>query len=315
MKTKFLKFLGIIKNAIVLKNDDEARFRLNNGLKMTIIPFFSLILTCVFFYILLKMDLIFFEANGFSGTDAYKETYYDFILSKLLWIIPFIIIFFVCVFITGIYISELLLRPFRVIADYCEGVLNDEKGSYDPDFFTDLKLLTSCSEWFFNFMETATLNDDLRPQAIPSKFTKIHGPIFETGFFIQYSMFILITSICAALAIFMIAVDLHNQIVDLAYATLQSKKEIQYFFNHQKSLFEGILYFFLFFHIIAYIAFAFHLYALVSAPAFAIFATMRAFAKGNYSSRVHLVGYSFIRPHARTFNKYLDNMSKQLIKK
>jgi hypothetical protein len=65
---------------------------------------------------------------------------------------------------------------------------------------------------------------------------------------------------------------------------------------------------------IFYIALGFHLYEKVSGAAFGIFSTMRSFMKGNRFSRVHLVGYAYIRDYTRKFNKYLDYMQNNFDK-
>lgn len=314
MVTNIINFFKIIKSTFLLKKNDEARFRIENGFKMAIIPITTLLIATVFLNFILEMNLIFFEANGYSGTALYREAYYDFILTKLVWIIPGVLIFFVTVFIMGIYISEILLRPFKTISIYCERFLDDSNRelSYNPDFFSDLKLLTSFSEWFFNYIENIDRNkQELTPQKIPDKFTRVHGPIFEMNFFIHYFLFILITSICAAWGIKLIVVDLNEQIIALAYGVLESKAEVEYFLTHQMDLFESTLYVVLFFHILSYIGLAFHLYSRISVPAFAFFSTMRAFSKGSTQNRVHLLGYSFLRPFARNFNRYLDQISKK----
>ena len=60
----------------------------------------------------------------------------------------------------------------------------------------------------------------------------------------------------------------------------------------------------------SYLTLAFHLYGKVSGAVFAFFSTMRSFMKGNRKARVHLIGYAQIRPHGRSFNKYLDYIER-----
>ena len=69
------------------------------------------------------------------------------------------------------------------------------------------------------------------------------------------------------------------------------------------------------FNIFTYLIFFYYLYGKVSIPAFGIFATMRSFISGRYASRVHLIGYPYIRNYTRTLNKYLDDLEKNYITK
>jgi len=311
MKSPFMsKLLSYLKG---VSRDEEVIFRLKTTLKMTLIPIASGCIMAGFLYVLLEMNLYFFEANGYQGWQSFKEVYYEFIIGSTLKLVPYIAGFIAVVAITGIYVSDLLLRPFRIIGDYCEKVVNGEDTSYDPDFFTDLKLLTTFSELFFlNIHNTRKAKRSLEPMDIPTKYTRIHQPVSETAFFLQYFLYILIVSICAYMALYIATVDMHQGIINLAGESLKSSKMMTYFFNRQTEVLQDVLQVVMFGHILMYVALARHLYYKVCGPAFGIFATMRAFLKGNYSSRVHLIGYYYLRTHCRKLNRYLDLMQKEL---
>ena len=312
-----MKFLNILKNVFsykTLQNDEEVRFRLVNGLKISAIPVFTYCVLIIFLWIFLSMDLVFFKSNGYDNFDRFNEVFSDFIVSKILEFSLFFIGLFSFNLIFGIYISELLLRPFRVIGDYCESFIADRSASYDPDFFSDLKLLTRFSEWFFNTIYIADQNGMLKPIEVPQKFTKIHKPVFETGFFLQFAFLILATSIVSGLLFYEVISGVHEQVVQMAFEILPNKYEIQYFLLYQSSVLSNITIGTLVVQIFAYFLMALNLYKKVSTPAFGIFATMRSFIKGRYDSRVHLIGYSYLRPQCRKLNKYLSEMQKSLHK-
>ncbi len=260
------------------------------------------------------MDLVFFKSNGYANFEQFNEVFYDFIVSKLLEFSLVFIGLVSCTLLFGIYISELLLRPFRVIGDYCENFLEDRTASYDPDFFSDLKLLTRFSEWFFNTIYIADQNGVLKPIEVPQKFTRIHKPVFETGFFLQFSFLILATSIVSGILFYEVISGVHEQVVQMAFDILPNKYEIQYFLLYQSSVLSSIIVGTLIMQVFAYMLMAMNLYRKVSTPAFGIFATMRSFIKGRYDSRVHLIGYSYLRPQCRKLNKYLAEMQKSLHK-
>ena len=296
-------------------HDEESKFRLLTSLKMTSITIITFLMLAGLVSLLLKIDVYFFKANELTGIQNFEETFYEFMFNKLSSSLPYVAGLLVFINITAIYISDILLRPFRVIGDYCERKVNGEEGSYDPDFFTDLKLLTRFSEFFFNLIETAQKDGVIKPKEIPRKYTRIHQPVFETTFFLHYSLFILISFFAVFASAYAFAIDLNEQIIMLANQTLPQNPEVIYFLKHQGSIIEGILYFVLFSHMVMYSFLTTHLYFKVSAPAFGIFATMRSFLKGNYSSRVHLIGFYYLRPQCRKLNKYLDKIEKDLVKK
>ena len=230
-----------------------------------------------------------------SKMSELKAAYFEFIFVGLLDFLPYFCGFLILNYFIGSYIGGLLLRPFTLIASYCEAELNGEKGNYNQDFFSDLKILTTFSDYFFNTLQSAKLNGTLKKIAVPDKYTRIHKPVFEYGFFLQYLSLILISSICAAFALFFITTNMHAKIVQLSIETLSVGADKNYFFMQQKEILETLVLIVLAFHVVLYVILAFNLYSKVSTPAFAIFATMRSFLKGSYSNRVHLLGYNFIK--------------------
>lgn len=314
VSTVKLKELMVGKWRKLWKND-EAKFRIFTSLKMTLIPLFCFLLTASFFAILLHINLIFFKANEFRGISSFEEVYFDFLSTSLMDLVPYIALLFIFVNITGIYVSDILLRPFRIIGDYCEKRNNGEEASYNPDFFTDLKLLSQFSEFFFSYMETAELNKELHEVAVPKKYTRIHQPVFETTFFLHYLLYIFASILVVSIALYAFANGLYDNLILLAEQTLPNNPKINVFLSEQKAVIDLIIWFGLSVSTILYLFLASHLYYSVAAPAFAVFATMKSFLKGNYEQRVHLIGFPALRPQTRKLNKYLDWINKNLVKK
>ncbi len=296
-----------------MKSDEEIRFRLFNALKITSIPIITFVILSVLLSLFIKMDIVFFKAHGYANFEQFNEVFVDYILSQLLEYCAIITAFFFATLCFGIYLSELLLRPFKVIGDYCEAYVEGKKTSYDPDFFSDLKLLTRFSEWFFNTVDISLQNGKLNPIEVPDKFTRIHKPVFETGFFIQFSLLVLMSSICTAVLFYEIIGGVHQQVVKMAIEILPNNHEIQYFLLNQTTILNDILIGGLILHAVCYFLMGINLYQKVSAPAFGIFATMRSFIKGRYDSRVHLIGFYYLRPQCRKLNKYLAEIQKSVV--
>ncbi len=291
--------------------DEEVLFRLTTTLKISLIPFLTLAILGVFLHTVLQLNLMYFKANGFGRVLDLQDAYYDYILSTFLDMLPFIAGIFVAIVFMGLYLSHMLLRPFRNIGNYCEKVLNNQEAIYNPDFITDLTLLTGFSEYFFNIMENALKSKHLDPMAIPMKFGRIHKPVFEKSFFLQYSVFLLITSIALATAIYAVTTDIYGHMVKLSITTLKQNQSMAFFLKEQEKIISDVALGVMTSHVILYAALAFHLYQKVSIPAFGVFATMRSFMKGNYNSRIHLIGHNYLRHQGRLLNKYLDMLERE----
>jgi hypothetical protein len=297
-------------------SDDEVKFRLITTTELALIPVLTIAILMMNLSIVLRLDFAYFEAHGLPQTGEFKDVFYDYILSNAVDILPYIGAFFIALIFMGLYLSKMLLRPFKVIGDYCENWVNGKKATYDPDFFSDLKLLTGFSEYFFTSVERADKEQGLKPQNIPQRYTRIHKPIFEYSFFIQNLLFILMTSICVAIAVNSLAVSVHDHLIILVEKNLRKSEIVNHFFlGKHEEIWRDITVMVVLFHIFANLLFAAHLYRKVAIPAFGIFATFRSFLKGNYKTRVHLIGHYYVREQSRKINKYLDTIEKKLVEK
>lgn len=295
--------------------DEEVKFRLLTTLKIFAIPLLSFIASTLVISTMTNVNLLFFKVNGYDKFPFFQNLYYEFITKKIFDILPFVGIFLIAVLFTGLYVSSLITRPFKLIGDYCEGFCNGQKVSYDPGFFTDLKLLSRFSEWFFSSIDIFYKNGQKLKMDVPRKFTKIHKPVFENSFFLHYSIFLVFISISSSVLGYVMSLEVYYDVVDLAYRTLRPSAPVTAFLNEQAELFESLQIMVVFFNGFLSIALMFDLYSKVAGASFGFFATMRSFIKGSYDSRVHLVGYYYIRPHSRKLNKYLDKVQKDFAEK
>lgn len=316
---KFIKSLLLdVKNVFNFKKafkDEEVKFRLVTTLKIFAIPLLSMIASYFIITTMLNVNLLFFKVNGYDKFPQFQTLYYEFITKKIFDILPVIGLFLIAVLFSGLYVSYLLIRPFKIIGDYCEGFCNGLKVSYDPGFFTDLKLLSRFSEWFFSSIDIFYKNGQKLVMDVPRKFTRIHKPVFENNFFLQYSIFLVIISTSSSIFTYALSIEIYSDVVDLAYRTLNPSASVSVFLNEQANLFESIQVIVICINAIMSMALILDLYSKVAGASFGFFATMRSFIKGNYDSRVHLVGYYYIRPHSRKLNKYLDKVQKDFKEK
>lgn len=293
--------------------DDQAWFRLLTSLKVTSITLFSFLSLVAFVWLILALDLIFFRTKGYPGYTQFTEVFFESVVQTSFSILPHVFGMIIIIIFLGLYVGHLLVRPFRVIGDYCEKRTRGEVVSYDPDFFSDLKLLTNFSEYFFTKMEEVRSNGEgFKGVKVPLKFTRIHRPVFEKSFFIQFSLIIMVISIGTGIYLYAMMTGVYDDLMELSVKVMPQSYEVSYFLTEQAAVWDMLVIIVLSIHIVLYFMLAFHLYSRVSVPAFGFFATMRSVMKGKVSTRVHLIGYNYIRPHSRKFNKYLDQIEAEI---
>ncbi len=306
-----------LKTAITNRyNDEEFTFKISTGFKFVFITLSFTLSVLLFTYLFLKINLVYFVAHGYPGAADFQEAFVDFVYASLVDEVPILLGVMIFIFALGFYLSSIMIRPFKEISRYCEDRINNKKFYYSPDYFSDLKLLTSFSVFFFSRIDEADSRGKLEKIEIPQDYMGIHKPVFETNFFFNYLFIIAIFGLLASVGIFIINNQLREQIFILSQkfltGHLNTDKGVHYFLEEQFSASDIAVYFFIILHMLMYCLFGIHLYHKVSGPAFAVFATMRSFLKGNYHNRVHLIGHYYLRNDCRKINKYLEHVQKKL---
>jgi hypothetical protein len=291
---------------------EKSRFHLYTSLKLVGVYFF-----CVgIFYFLLKsildINLSFFTANGFPDGKQLIDSYYEFILKDIWEHVLYISGFAVALFFIGNYISDLLLRPFNAISQYCEKYLENGKSEFIPDQFSDLKTLTLFSEHFFHYMEMSDKENRFLDAIVPEHYTKIRRPVWEKVFFLHFM--IMCGGICLATIFFLsiLCLGVHENMVELAVRHLRDDPSVKTFLSAQSDMLTRLLRGAAVTSLTLFFGLGLHLYSGISTAAFGFFATFRAYMRGNHTSRIHLIGHNFLRIQGRTVNKYLDQMVKKL---
>jgi len=286
----------------------HSRFHLIVGLKVLAIALFSTLFVLFVYWTFLANNYLFFQANGYERIENLKEAFYDYIFSETLSFLPFLALFYISLFFVGSYLGSLLLRPFKKIAQHCHSIETDQfEVSYKSDLFSELKLLTNFSELFFYYVNQVKAKKILGPSVVPPIYSQIRGPVFEKQFFFHFLLITIIICVGVSTFIFNIALILREKLILLGADTLLDRDgSVSRYLVSQGDLFETTLWISIGIEGLLYLWLAINLYSSVSMPAFGIFATMRTFMKGNFSARIHLIGFAHLREYTKEINSFLD---------
>lgn len=296
----------IIKNYRLLFKQEDSRFILMTGLKITSISLVTFGVSFYFLLQILKLNFIFFEARGYPKLDMLEQAWYEFVIGESLENLVYIFFFHIFLFFIGVYVGHVILRPFRTLGEYCEKAIERPNTVYRVDDFSTYRLLTHFSAFFFEYLRESRKRGVVLSNSIPPQYQRIHKPVFDKVFVFHFFFLLLIVSMSSTVFMIEMIGSIYSNMIELAITNLKNDPSVGEFFTKQKFIYEHIVGLGIGLSSILYIFLGFHLYSSVSGAAFGIFATMRSFMKGNYFSRVHLIGYSYIREHTRHLNKYLD---------
>ncbi len=309
-----LKFKPIQELKNVFKTEDS-RFLLFTGLKVSGISFVINIVVYTYLFQVMRLNYAFFKSQGnIVGLDD-ESIFYNYLLTEAAGNLTMFLVFHVILFFLGAYVGWLILRPFRIIGEYCEEVIENPNAVYKVDEFSTYKLLTRFSEFFFEYLRETRRKGEIFTNSIPPQFSRIHKPVADRIFMLHFGLLLIIVAISSHVFIIENADSIHEAMVELATKILKDQNSANRFFSNQHFIMEDLTTFTIMLFTVSYLALGFHLYEKVSGAAFGIFSTMRAFMKGNYFSRVHLVGYAYIRGYTRKLNKYLDYIQNNFEKR
>lgn len=295
--------------------DEHAKFRLTIGLQFAAIPFVAILLSILLNYIVLKVTTSVLSSFSSDRSFIAQDLLFLFAQNSLVEIIPWIILSTLILIIIGIFLANTMIRPFRIIGDYCQRQVEDKKCSYNPEFIAELKLLSLFSEWFFHTISVLKETGQLKKIEVPGKYKRIHKPVFESNFFIHNFLIIIITTLITAILIHTGNAKLFDGVVDVIKEIYPHERHARAYVASISEVVNIISNLVIGLNVLIYFIFSFYLYSKVSVPAFGVFATMRSFISGRYSARVHLIGYAYIRNYTRSLNKYLDHVEKEFASK
>jgi len=309
--------IAIKKNfSFILKTfkQEDVRFRLVTMLKLTLLSIFPFILVIFLLSLFYKFNILYFNSINEGSAQILDSTLIDFLVNRISNFFLPLSIFICCLMIVSLYVADLMLRPFNTISEYCQKKMNgDNDVGFDPFFYADLKLINTFGDLFFHHIDDCEEKGQLSPYKVPKKFLQIHKPVIENGFFIHFGFWIMISSIVTLVLLNILSTELHNALIEYSMEILKKTNATQSeFLIGQREIYNSIVWGILVSYFCACLVMVGHLYNQVSKPAFAYFSTMRSFLKGKHNTRVHMLGYYYIRDHSRIFNKYLDFLCREL---
>jgi hypothetical protein len=283
------------------------------GLKVCGISVFISGIIYYFLFQVMRLNYAFFKAHGFPEFSE-DSPFFDYVSQEALANLPIFFFFHITLFFIGVYVGWLIIRPFRIMGEYSEKVIENSQAVYKIDDFTTYKLLTRFSEFFFEYLRECRRKGEVLSNSVPPQYAKVHRPALDKVFMLHFGLLLIVISISSSVFIIENATGIYESMIELAEKTLPDYRATNKYFAEQRFILDELIYLIITLTFLGYIMLGLHLYTKVSGAAFGIFSTMRAFMKGNFSSRVHLIGYAHIRDNTRKLNKYLDYIQKNFSK-
>ena len=294
---------------------EEASFRLNTSIEIIFIYFLTIIINFTLLVIILDVYESFFNVSGLADSGNLESVYYQYLFKNVGSHILILVGIGVFLFLMGGFIAKIILRPFNDLGEYCENAIGKRGAQYTPSAFSELRFLTNFTSYFFQYIDLSRKEGRFLDVILPEQYIAVHKPKFEYHFFLHFMLFFLI--ICSAVSVsqYFLFMDINLEMIDLFTEHLDLRKNAVglRFMERNSDIFIRLLFISSIVSVFLFGILALRLYNKVRQASFGVFATFRAFLRGKYHSRIHLIGHNFIRVDCRLMNKFLDTVEKELV--
>jgi hypothetical protein len=302
-----------------LFSSEYSKFQLTNGLTFVAIYLFVLTVIIYNLYVIVDFNSAYVFAlsrgKGLSGFDeAFRDAFFDYMVGNSIYFVAPILGVLVGLFFLGVYISNVLVRPFRFVSLHCESVLKNPHAEFEPDWLSGYRLFTRFAELFFSqFGLKKIANGAPNDIYLPKYYARIHRPVTDWIFVTHFSLVTIIMTFISCFSIIRLNDALYEAILNftISYANISASGTVE-LLQYQNKLLYSMYMPVLVISVIMNFFLAFFMYSKVSGAAFGVFSTMRSFLKGNHSARIHLIGYNVLRDYTRNINKYFEYLEAKL---
>ncbi len=311
---KFLKqFYSNNKGKIFTGQD--SRFQLLTCLQIAFIPLMAFSFTGFILWIFLNMIHIFFESNGLLVHQDLREAFLDAIFQETSYILPYTAIFIVALFFLGFYISNLLLRPFKLISDYALRSCATLNTTFTANTMTEFKLPINFGIKFFQYLNQSRKMKKISSGIIEDQYMKINKPIFDPVFFVHYFLLLGLACAISIWGLYLFTFDMHERIVELSISLLKNHSHsLIHFLKKQEETLDTVIKISGLILISSYVLLGKIIVKKVNGVSFNFFKTMREFMLGNFKARVHLRKDDPGQSYAQSINELLDHIINEEIK-
>jgi hypothetical protein len=260
-------------------------------------------LNSIYVYTLTKSRLGTIESTAFS------ESFFDYLMGdNVATLIPLGLVL-IGLFFVGIYVSNLLVRPLRQVASFCDESVKDVKKEYEPDYINIYRYFSGFCEFFFVSLSLPKREETKKGVHIARYYHKINGPMNDWLFIVYFTLLMILVSGISCYTVVVFNDSLYQSLIKFVidYAQIDSSMSLQ-LLQYQSKLLYSLYLPVMVLSIILNFILATYMYSKVSGASYSVFSTMRAFIKGNHGVRVSLSGFNVVKSYTRAINKYLDHV-------
>ena len=270
-----------------LFSSQDSKYFLVTAAKITAIPLFFFCLFGYSIWNLMELNFNFFVAHDFHSGDGFKESFYDAIFGDISYYIPVFTVAFGCIYLIGLVVAWLALRPFGHIQKHISMLYDDPDRELEVKGLNKNKLLYQAARIFFKYIQMLEASGKAPAVKLPPKLENLNQPVRDKVFLFQYAIVTTILCFLTSALLFAFSSEFYNQIVDNSNALLEAEKTVSIFISQEIVLLEKIRAFTILGMVIGYIAISFNIIKSVDGVSYGFSRDMLKIVTGQHAVKLH----------------------------
>lgn len=270
-------------------NSQDSKFYIKTALKMAFVPLIALVFVLHSLWIVMELNYRFFITQGLDNSEAFREVFFDMVLIEasenalhLLGIVPM-------VFLLGLVVAHLALRPFQKIKDECQNILENGELTFEVQGAEKWRPLSIAAKLLFDYLYVINNRiEDAQLEVPKSLRQKYMGrPQVDKVFLIEYTLLIAIIVLVSSFLTFTFINEVHAGLIESSLKTLRGSSQTALYLTRQDSILHALYLQSTIITVAIYIGLSKNLVKSVDGVSFAFCRDIMSVVNGDHSKRIY----------------------------
>ena len=296
-----------------LFKSQDSKYFIKTAFKVTFVPLISFSIIFYSLWNVLEMNYSFFVANGFFSGPEFKEAFMDKVLLNINDYFIYFAIIITGVFMGGLFISHLALRPFEEIEDFCAEAQDDPEAEFEFNKINGQKVIYQGAAAFFEYIKFLRAGGHVDGnELIPSSLERMKKPKTDKVFLLQYISIVSIIALVTNIVFYTFTNELYQEIVQAGISMLQGNQVVAKFMQAQEAILFNIYAVAMVMNIVLYLGISKSIIRAVDGVGYAFCRDFIQIMQGNHQKRVFPRFTDPGKEAANACNSYLEAVLEEI---
>lgn len=270
-----------------LFKSQDSKYFIKTAFKVTLVPLISFSIIFYSLWNVLEMNYGFFVANGFAEGPVFKEAFIDKVFLNINEYFIYFGIIVTGVFMGGLFISHLALRPFEEIEDFCYEVQDDPDAEFEVNKINSKKIIYQGASSFFEYIRYLRSGEKVDGmELLPSSIANMKKPKTDKVFLMQYAAIVTVITLITNIVFYTFTNELYQEIVTAGVSLLNGNQVIAKFMQAQEDILFNIYAVAMALNVILYLGLSKNIIKAVDGVSYAFCRDFIQILQGNHQKRI-----------------------------